>query len=111
MHLFIISVAFPRIRAITEELVIGVYGRNITLEVGVSGDVPRVIPSGITWQFKPDNNIVMDVLEDENHVFSDDRQSLYFGNLTFSDEGKYVVTASNVVGGANVTIDLDVESK
>ena len=107
-----VSVAFPRIQAVTGQMVIGVYGRNLTLEVGVSGDVPEVTPSGITWRFKPlGDDTTMDILEDEGHVFSDDRWSLYFNNLTFSDEGSYTIMASNVVGRANITIDLDVESK
>ena len=78
----------------------------------MSGDMPEVMSSGITWQFKPlGDDTTMDILEDEGHVFSDDRRSLYFNNLTFSDEGNYTIMASNIVGRANITIDLDVESK
>lgn len=80
--------------------------------MGVSGDVPKVMSPDITWQFRSINgNTVTDVVGDSNHVFSEDRRSLTFNNLTFSDEGMYIVTASNIVGNDTVSIELDVESE
>ena len=95
------------VELLTEEEVIGVEGRSITLNFTVMGDEPRVLPNSVRWYL----NGMAEVMEDERLRFSPDRLSLNITNLSRSDEGIYTVNATNIVGTGSAEVFLDVESK
>ena len=99
--------ASPVVVLLTEEVVIGVRGRNVTLDFAVIGDEPRVLASSIRWYL----NGVEELIGDERLSFSPDRLSLTITNLSQADEGTYMVNATNIIGTGTAVVSLDVESK
>ena len=104
--LLLILFAAPPIVQATSNNVIGIITRQITLKFNITGDTPLVTPSNIHWQFNG-----TDLVGGDTAVFSDDRFSVTLSNLSLSDEGFYIVTASNPAGSDMDSLFLDVEGK
>ena len=91
-------------------LEIGVKGRNITLNVSVVEDEPNVVPEFLRWFFCDEEATVEITSDAEQFGFSEDRLSLVITNLSLSNEGTYIVNATNIIGTGSAQVFLDVES-
>ena len=109
----ILSLASPVVRRVSEEVEIGVKGRNITLTIDISGAIPIVNRErDAIWYFRRnDGQSEQQIMTDSRHSFSLNREQLTITNLILEDQGTYSLNASNIIGRDSDTIFLDVQSE
>lgn len=89
---------------------IGIHGQNITLLFKITRDVPQVKPQDIKWYRRSLLNDTTEILVNDSRVtFSNTRDSLTIYNLTFTDEGTYIVNATNIIGTGSSSLFIDIE--
>ena len=90
---------------------------NVTLAFTISVASPEVQTESIQWTFTDVNMANFDLPTISNvanfsnltGLFSDDRLSLTFMNLTNTFEGTYTMTATNEAGSASASLILVIE--
>ena len=90
---------------------------NVTLAFNITDASPEVQTDNISWTFTDVNMANFDVPTISNvanffnltGLFSDDRLSLTFMNLTNRFEGTYTVTATNEAGSASASLILVIQ--
>lgn len=107
----------------------GLLDNETTLSFTITNDIPLVVPSDIRWFFVAGINIgsasggdPMDVsgsgdigsaLEEGMYggILSEDRRSLTFSELQYSNEGTYTVRVENIAAVTYAQIYLDVQGE
>ena len=76
-------------------------GEGFKVVFAISNDIPRVLPSDITWTFTSSLSgleIALDDSADQRFGFSSDMLTLTVTSASLLDDGVYTVRASNPAG-------------
>ena len=84
-------------------------GDNVTLRFSLSDDDPLVQTEDISWFFIS-SRIRTDITNssDSRHTLSADRLSFLIDGITHSDEGEYLLEATNAAGTGSNSVILSV---
>ena len=84
-------------------------GDNVTLRFSLSDDDPLVQTEDISWFFIS-SGIRTDITNssDSRHTLSADRLSFLIDGITHSDEGEYLLEATNAAGTGSNSVILSV---
>ena len=94
----------------SQQSLLGIVGENVTVTVVIQNASPDVQPTNINWQFKsPLDQYYGRINSSSRHFFSTNRRKLSITDLKHSDEGLYMITATNEAGSDVLVISLEIE--
>lgn len=89
----------------------GVVGSGATIGVVIESAYPDITSNQISWFHERDLATPLTEAADSRYDFGADMRTLYIYNVSYEDEGNYIIKIYHVTGNQSVTIHLNVQGE